>query len=144
MPRPLKATQATFVYPNLVGLDNFRDKRPARACDIDTSLIATSGYHSVMRSVAIKALNSRLSEYVRLAASGETVLITDRDRVVAVLGPPLETRSPILADAMLAEAVRSGDITPPLLPATTPPPRSAAVMTFDEVMAELDITRGGR
>ena len=72
------------------------------------------------------------------------MLITDRDRVVAKLGPPLETRSPILADAMLAEAVRSGDITPPLRPATTPPPRSAAVMTFDEVMAELDITRGGR
>jgi antitoxin (DNA-binding transcriptional repressor) of toxin-antitoxin stability system len=97
-----------------------------------------------MRSVGIKALNSRLSEYVRLAASGETVLVTDRDRVVAELGPPLETRSPLLADALLADAVRSGDITPPLLPATTPPPKPAAVMTFDEVMAELDELRGDR
>ena len=60
-----------------------------------------------MRSVGIKTLNSKLSEYVRLAAAGETVLVTDRDRVVAEIGPPREARSPILADAMLADAVRN-------------------------------------
>ena len=97
-----------------------------------------------MRSVEIRALNSRLSEYVRLAASGETVLVTDQGRVVAKLGPPLEVRSQMLADALLADAVQAGDITPPLLSATTPPPKPAAVMTFDEVMAELDETRGDR
>ena len=36
-----------------------------------------------MRSVDLKVLKNKLSEYVRLAAGGETVLITDRDRVVA-------------------------------------------------------------
>ena len=36
-----------------------------------------------MRSVGLKVLKNKLSEYVRLAASGETVLVTDRDRVVA-------------------------------------------------------------
>ena len=41
-----------------------------------------------MRSVGIKVLKNKLSEYVRLAAGGETVLVTDRDRVVAELGPP--------------------------------------------------------
>ena len=41
-----------------------------------------------MRSVSIKLLKNRLSEYIRLAAAGETVLVTDRDRVVAELGPP--------------------------------------------------------
>ena len=41
-----------------------------------------------MRSVGIKVLKNKLSEYVRLAASGETVLVTDRDRVVAELVPP--------------------------------------------------------
>jgi antitoxin (DNA-binding transcriptional repressor) of toxin-antitoxin stability system len=51
----------------------------------------------------MKVLNNRLSEYIRLAASGETVLVTDRDRVVAEIGPPRDTRSPILADALLAE-----------------------------------------
>jgi antitoxin (DNA-binding transcriptional repressor) of toxin-antitoxin stability system len=40
-----------------------------------------------MRSVGIKRLKSKLSEYIRLAAAGETVLIADRDRVVAELGP---------------------------------------------------------
>ena len=72
------------------------------------------------------------------------MLVTDRDRVVAELGPPAMTRSPMLADAMLAEAVRAGDITPPMLPATTPPPRPAASMTFSEVLAELEETRGER
>ena len=69
--------------------------------------VAIGGYLPCMRSVGIKVLNSRLSEYVRLAASGETVLVTDRDRVVAELGPLRETRSPMLADAFLADAVRS-------------------------------------
>ena len=45
-----------------------------------------------MRSIGIKALNSRLSEYVRLAAGGETVLVTDRGRGVAEIGPPQEAR----------------------------------------------------
>lgn len=40
-----------------------------------------------MRAVGIKALKNKLSEYVRVAAEGETVLVTDRDRVVAELGP---------------------------------------------------------
>ena len=35
-----------------------------------------------MRSVGIKLLKNRLREYIRLAAGGETVLVTDRDRAV--------------------------------------------------------------
>ena len=73
-----------------------------------------------MRSVGIKVLNSKLSEYVRLAASGETILVTDRDRVVAELGPLRETRSPVLADAFLADAVRSGMLAPPALTGSGP------------------------
>src|SRR5207245_2318583 len=34
-----------------------------------------------MRAVGLKTLKNKLSEYVRLAAGGETVLVTDRDRV---------------------------------------------------------------
>ena len=41
-----------------------------------------------MRSVGLKVLKNKLSKYVRLAAAGETVLVTDRDRVVAELIPP--------------------------------------------------------
>ena len=47
-----------------------------------------------MRAVGVKVLKNKLSEYVRLAESGETVLVTDRDRVVAELGPPRPGRAP--------------------------------------------------
>ena len=59
-----------------------------------------------MKAVGLKVLKNKLSEYVRLAERGETVLVADRDRVVAELVPPERTRSPVLADALLAEAVR--------------------------------------
>ena len=97
-----------------------------------------------MRSVGIKVLNSRLSEYVRLAESGETILVTDRGRVVAELGPLRETRSPVLADAFLADAVRSGMLTPPALSASGPPPAPPPVARLDEVLAELEENRRDR
>src|SRR5439155_21934427 len=80
------------------------------------TLVASGSYFRAMRAVGLKTLKNRLSEYVRAAAGGETVLVTDRDRVVAELGPPREGRSPLLADARLAEAVRHGWITPPAVP----------------------------
>lgn len=96
-----------------------------------------------MRSVGIKILKNRLSEYVRLAAGGETVLVTDRDRVVAELGPPRPGRAPLLADALLAEAVRAGWMSAPLLVGEGPPPRQP-VATWDELSRELDADRGER
>jgi antitoxin (DNA-binding transcriptional repressor) of toxin-antitoxin stability system len=96
-----------------------------------------------MRSVGLKVLKNKLSEYVRLAASGETVLVTDRDRVVAELVPPQAGRSAFLADAQLAEAVRKGWITPPALVGGGPPPRKPAV-PFDELMRDLRRDRDAR
>ena len=32
-------------------------------------------------------LKNKLSEYIRVASNGETILVTDRDRVVAEIGP---------------------------------------------------------
>ncbi|OGL06250.1 MAG: prevent-host-death protein [Candidatus Rokubacteria bacterium RIFCSPLOWO2_02_FULL_68_19] len=96
-----------------------------------------------MHAVGLKTLKNKLSEYVRLAARGETVLVTDRDRVVAELGPPREGRSPLLADAILAEAVRQGWLTPPALPASGPPPRRP-VMKFRALLEELERDRDDR
>jgi antitoxin (DNA-binding transcriptional repressor) of toxin-antitoxin stability system len=96
-----------------------------------------------MRSVGLKVLKNKLSEYVRLAASGEIVLVTDRDRVVAELGPPREGRSPLLADAVLADAVRRGWLTPPLVAGGGPPPR-APVAPLAEVLEELEQDRADR
>ena len=96
-----------------------------------------------MRSVGIKVLKNRLSEYVRLAASGETVLVTDRDRVVAELVPPHPERSTHLHDALLAEAVREGWLTPPLAP-TAPLPVCKPVASLEEVLDELSRDREDR
>jgi hypothetical protein len=40
--------------------------------------VASSSYFIDMRAVGLKTLKNKLSEYVRLAANGETVLVTDR------------------------------------------------------------------
>jgi antitoxin (DNA-binding transcriptional repressor) of toxin-antitoxin stability system len=96
-----------------------------------------------MRAVGLKVLKNKLSEYVRLAERGEIVLVTDRDRVVAEIVPPQAGRSPLLADALLAEAVRSGWLTPPTVPSKTAPPRRP-VMTFSELMDELQRDREDR
>ncbi len=96
-----------------------------------------------MRAVGLKVLKNKLSEYVRLAAGGETVLVTDRDRVVAELVPPREGRSPLLADAMLADAVRRGWITPALVGPGPPPPR-APMMKLADLLHELEDDRADR
>ena len=96
-----------------------------------------------MRSVGLKVLKNKLSEYVRLAASGETVLVTDRDRVVAEIVPPQPGRSPLLADALLAEAVRKGWLAPPALAGSGPPPRKS-VMALHDLMQELQQDREDR
>lgn len=93
-----------------------------------------------MRAIGIKALKDRLSEYVRLAASGETVLVTDRDRVVAELGPPRPGRASHANDAALAEAVRAGWLTPPLISPDAAPPRHP-LAPLEELLRELDEDR---
>jgi antitoxin (DNA-binding transcriptional repressor) of toxin-antitoxin stability system len=96
-----------------------------------------------MRSVNLKVLRNKLAEYVRLAAGGEAVLITDRDRVVAELVPPRPGRSPLLADAMLADAVREGWLTPGVRVGAGPPPRKP-VAAFRDLMDELHRDRDRR
>jgi antitoxin (DNA-binding transcriptional repressor) of toxin-antitoxin stability system len=95
-----------------------------------------------MRSVGLKVLKNRLSEYVRLAARGETVLVTDRDRVVAELGPPTG-RGPSVSDAYLAQAVREGWLSPPMMVRESPPPRQP-VAPLAELLEELNRSRGDR
>lgn len=60
-----------------------------------------------MKVVGIKQLKARLSEYIRLAKAGETVLVTERDEVVAELRPshrqtPIGDRLEDLLDALAA------------------------------------------
>ena len=96
-----------------------------------------------MRAVGIKLLRNRLSEYVRLGAAGETVLVTDRDRVVAQLGPPEAAPSSSGADALLADATREGLVMPPSLP-PGPPPEVDPVAPLEEILQELEADRDDR
>ena len=103
--------------------------------------VAPGSYIVSMRSVGIKILKNKLSEYVRLAAGGETVLVTDRDRVVAEIGPPSPARAPILSDALLL--VRQGWITPPASVRRDPPARRP-IMRIDELLSHLQHDRADR
>jgi antitoxin (DNA-binding transcriptional repressor) of toxin-antitoxin stability system len=96
-----------------------------------------------MRSVGLKLLKNRLSEYVRLAAGGETILVTDRDRIVAEISPPSPTRSPLLSDALWLDACSQGWITPPVLIESEPPARKP-VMKIDELLSKLQRDRADR
>ncbi len=49
--------------------------------------VTTGDYYKRVKSVGVKLLKSRLSEYLRIVRGGETVLVTDRDEVVAELRP---------------------------------------------------------
>lgn len=56
--------------------------------------------------VAVGDLKAKLSAYLRRAAAGEVITVTDRDRPIAVLGP-------LLSGADLSQAIEQGWITPP-------------------------------
>ena len=96
-----------------------------------------------MRAVGLKVLKNKLSEYVRLAAGGETILVTDRERVVAELRPPDAARSPAVADAVIAELVRNGFVTPARARLGAPPPR-APVARLTTILDWLEEERADR
>jgi antitoxin (DNA-binding transcriptional repressor) of toxin-antitoxin stability system len=107
------------------------------------TMAAAGSYESFMRSVGIKALKRRLSDYLRIAATGEIVLVTERGRVVAELGPPRQSRNAFAGDGLLAEAVREGWVRPPILVAAGPPPRKP-VMKLHDLLKDLESARKDR
>ena len=97
-----------------------------------------------MQTVGIKVLKNRLSEYVRVAASGQAVLVTDRGRVVAELIAPRAVSDTSSAERRLAELVAAGLMTPaPTRPLPPLPPRRPFT-TLEDVLADLDASRADR
>jgi prevent-host-death family protein len=93
-----------------------------------------------MKSVGLKVLKNKLSEYVRLAAAGETVAITDRNRIVAEIVPP--RREP---ESIIERGVREGWIRPAKRPfKPLPPRRPIPGYTLEQLMADLDRNREDR
>lgn len=79
--------------------------------------VTTRDYLYVMKAIGVKNLKARLSEHLRAVKAGETILVTERDEVIAELRP---ARGRWHAAAPLAEAVaalsESGELTAPVLP----------------------------
>lgn len=96
-----------------------------------------------MRTVDVETLKTRMNDYLRAVRAGETVLVTDGDRVVAELTPPRPGRAPGIGDAMLAELVRSGILRPALVHSDEPPPR-CPMGSLDAILGELTEDRASR
>jgi prevent-host-death family protein len=93
-----------------------------------------------MRTVGLKTLKNKLSEYVRLAASGETVVVTDRGRPVAELVPPRAQ-----PESVIERGIREGWITPATDRSGKPPPRKPLPgYTLEQLLADLDEDREDR
>ena len=104
--------------------------------------MATGSYIKSMRSVGIRTLKNKLSSYIRLASEGETILVTDRDRVVAEITAPRPGRSESLTDAALADAVRNGWVTPAVIRHPVIPRQPVA--SLQDILDDLDAGRSER
>jgi len=70
-----------------------------------------------MKAVGVKQLKSRLSEYLRIVRGGETILVTDRDEVVAELRPARRQTSPAhTLEATFDALAERGQVTRASLP----------------------------
>ncbi len=90
-----------------------------------------------MRTVGLKTLKNKLSEYVRAAAAGETIVITDRGRTVAELVPPQPLR-----ESVIERGIREGWIRPAVRGPDWPPkPTPIEGYTLEQLLADLDEDR---
>jgi antitoxin (DNA-binding transcriptional repressor) of toxin-antitoxin stability system len=95
-----------------------------------------------MIAIGIKTLKNKLSAYLQLVAKGETVLVTDRDRVVAQITAPNIGQAVHVSDAVMADLIRQGWATAPMSPPAVPP--RFKLKPFADVMAMLDSDRSER
>jgi antitoxin (DNA-binding transcriptional repressor) of toxin-antitoxin stability system len=95
-----------------------------------------------MRSVDLKDLKNRLRDYIRFATTGEVVLVTDGNRVIAEIVPPQPGRRLDTAkEDIIRRGIREGWITPARNPSTEPLPRKP-IMSFEELMKDFEESRG--
>jgi prevent-host-death family protein len=93
-----------------------------------------------MRTVGLKTLKNKLSEYVRAAASGETIVVTDRGRPVAEIVPPRPK-----SGSLIERGVREGWLTPAKRPFAPLPPRQPIPgYTLEQLLADLERDREDR
>lgn len=65
-----------------------------------------------MRAVGIRELKARISEYLRLVKAGESVLVTEHDRVIAEIRPAARQEpQPDTVDHLLESLSEAGVVT---------------------------------
>ncbi len=97
-----------------------------------------------MQSVGIKELKNKLSAYIRVVASGETVLVTDRGQVVAEFVAPRVHVQASSAEQKMGELLRLGLLTPAKILPGTRLPRRKSVAKLSDVMRDLAQSRAER
>jgi antitoxin (DNA-binding transcriptional repressor) of toxin-antitoxin stability system len=96
-----------------------------------------------VHTVSLETLLVELAEYVRRASQGETVLITDGDRVVAELIPPRPGGAETSSD-VLASLIREGVVTPAMVGAGARPGTPQPTDELRDVLSDLDGDRSDR
>jgi antitoxin (DNA-binding transcriptional repressor) of toxin-antitoxin stability system len=95
-----------------------------------------------MKTVGLKILKNKLSDYIRLAAAGETIAVTDRGRVVAEIAPPPSMTG---LTPFEEQGVREGWLSPARIRDGTPPPtKPVPGLTLEQLMADLERDRADR
>lgn len=93
-----------------------------------------------MRKVGLKTLKNKLSEFVRAAAAGETIVVTDRGRIIAEINPPREE-----TETWRERGIREGWIRPAVRGSDWPPKgKPVPGLTFEQLMADLGKDREDR
>jgi prevent-host-death family protein len=91
-----------------------------------------------MTTVGLKVLKNRLSEYVRRATAGETIVVTDRGRAVAEIVPPRPSKT----ESVIERGIREGWIRPAVRGPDWPPkPTPIEGYTLKQLIADLDEDR---
>jgi prevent-host-death family protein len=100
-----------------------------------------------MKAVGVKALKARLSEYLRMVKSGEVILITEREEVVAELRPARRQQRPAGdVEEALEDMADRGEVTRAAVPKAgwtfrckgLGLPAGTALRLLDEVRADRD------
>ncbi len=97
-----------------------------------------------MKTVGLRELKNRLSEYVRQVRAGNVVLVTDRGQAVAELRPPGQVPSGTKVDAAVARLVNRGLLAPGAPNTAGIYPRLSRLLRSTTAAKLLDAERGVR
>lgn len=97
-----------------------------------------------MKTVGLRELKNRLSEYVRLVRTGQAVVVTDRGQAVAELRPPGEVPSGAKIDVAVTRLVNRGLLTLGASNTARVYPRLSRFLRSTTSAKLLDAERGGR